>query len=111
MALSFVFIFRPGSRILTEEEQKRRTEEVRDWAKQHLDSHKLDPRVLAEESYRLGDDPGGAATSGPVIALNFIEAKDFSEAVAIAESHPGLRYGVSIEVRAWRDPRARPAFP
>jgi len=41
-----------------------------------------------------------------VIVFNFIEAADFSEAVTIAKTHPGLRYGVSIEVRPWSDPRA-----
>jgi len=41
-----------------------------------------------------------------VIALNFIQATDFSEAEAIAKTHPGLRYGVNIEVRPWNDPRA-----
>jgi len=42
-----------------------------------------------------------------VIALNFIEAADFAEAVKIAKTHPGLRYGVHIEVRPWTDPRAQ----
>ena len=29
-----------------------------------------------------------------------------SHAVKIAETHPGLDYGIAIEVRPWRDPRA-----
>jgi hypothetical protein len=107
---SFVFIFRQGSSSLTEEEQKRRTEEVRDWATQHIkDGHGLDPRVLDNESLRLGDHATHADTEGQVIALNFIEATDFEDAVRIAKTHPGLRYGVRIEVRPWRDPRAQPA--
>src|SRR5215831_18187696 len=98
MARSFVFIFRQGSRKLAEDEQKQRTEEVREWAlKQVKDGRGLDPRILGEESLRLGDGS---------IAINFIEATDFSDAVKIAESHPGLRYGVNIEVRPWIDPRA-----
>jgi hypothetical protein len=107
MARSFVFIFRQGSRKLTEEEQKHRTEEVREWALQQVkDGRGLDPRILGEESLRLGDASTVAINDRSVIALNFIEATDFSEAVNIAESHPGLRYGVNIEVRPWIDPRA-----
>ena len=47
MARSFVFIFRQGSRKLAEDEQKQRTEEVREWAlKQVKDGRGLDPRIL-----------------------------------------------------------------
>jgi hypothetical protein len=110
MKESFVFIFRQGTRTLTEEEQKRRTEDVRDWAIKHInDGHGLDPRVLDNKSYRLGDDAPDADSDGQVIALNFIEATDFEDAVTIAKTHPGLGYGVRIEVRPWKDPRAQPA--
>jgi len=106
MARSFVFIFRQGSRKLAEDEQKQRTEEVREFAlKQVKDGRGLDPRILGEESLRLGDG-SIAINERSVIAFNFIEATDFSDAVKIAESHPGLRYGVNIEVRPWIDPRA-----
>jgi hypothetical protein len=77
-----------------------------EWAlKQVKGGRGLDPRILGEESLRLGDG-SIAINESSVIALNFIEATDFSEAVKIAESHPGLRYGVNIEVRPWIDPRA-----
>ena len=76
-----------------------------EWAlKQVKDGRGLDPRVLGEESVRLGN--GSIAIERSVIALNFIEATDFSEGVKVAETHPGLRYGVNIEVRPWVDPRA-----
>jgi hypothetical protein len=107
---SFVLIFRQGSRTLTDEEQKRRTEEVRAWAIQHInDGHRLDPRVLDDESRRVGDDASHAGGDGRVTALNFIEAIDFDDAVKIASTHPGLRYGIGIEVRPWKDPRAQSA--
>ena len=109
MKSGFVFIFRQGHKTLSEEEQKRRTEEVRVWALQQIkDGRGLEPRVLGDQSIRLGDS-AGAASSGSVIALNFIQATDFDEAVNIAKTHPGLRYGVSIEVRPWTDPRAASA--
>jgi hypothetical protein len=87
---------------------RRRTEavheEVSAWARQKLkDDPSFEPRVLGTESNRLGD--GASTNDGAVIALNFIQAADFNEAVEIAKTHPGLRYGgVSIEVRPWRDP-------
>jgi hypothetical protein len=67
----------------------------------------FDPRVLGDESLRLDDGAATGNADGHVIALNFIEATSFSEAVKIAKTHPGLRYGVSIEVRPWVDPRAQ----
>lgn len=55
MKESFVFIFRQGSRKLIEEEQRRRTEEVRNWALRQIEENRgLDPRVLGQESARLG---------------------------------------------------------
>ena len=111
MGKSFVFIFRQGSRKLTEEEQKRRREEVRAWALQHIKngSH-LDPRILGEESRsRLGDGTAQANTDAPVIALNFVEATNLEQAVEMGKTHPGIRYGVEIEVRSWSDPRTNSA--
>jgi hypothetical protein len=112
MMQSFVFIFRQGSRTLSEEEQKRRTEDVRDWATKHVsDGHGLDPRVLDNASDHLGDDAAQVDHDRTVIALNFIAAEDFDDAVRIAKTHPGLRYGVNIEVRPWKDPRASVSSP
>jgi hypothetical protein len=103
----FVFIFRQGARTLTADEQKRRTEEVRAWALRYISNGTgLDPRILGEESHIFGDASLNANTASPVTALNFLEATDFNEAEQIAQTHPGLRYGISIEVRPWRDPRA-----
>jgi len=106
MKKSFVFIFRQGSRKLSDEEQKRRTEAVRAWALEQIkQGRNLEPRVLSLDAYRLGDD-GNTNTGALIVALNFIEAADLNEAISIAKTHPGLRYGVTIEVRPWTDPRA-----
>jgi hypothetical protein len=107
----FVFLFRQGATQLSEADQKRRSEEVRAWAlRQNDGGRKLDPRILGQENYRIGPDlkggPVGAIDGGPLIAITFLEARDFAEAVRIAETHPGLRYGVSVEVRAWTSPLA-----
>jgi hypothetical protein len=36
--------------------------------------------------------------------LLFLTAKDFDDAVRIAKTHPGVRFGTHIEVRAWTAP-------
>ena len=103
----FVLIFRQGKKPLSSEEQKARAAEVRDWALQRLkDDPNFEPRVLGDDSHYLGN--GGPATvdNNPVIALNFLEANDIRKAIAIAQTHPGLNYGVTIEVRPWKDPRS-----
>jgi hypothetical protein len=112
----FVLLFRQSS-ALSEADQKRRAEEVRAWARQQNDAgHKLDPRALGEEKHRIA--PGGKSDStsqrdeASLTAILFVEARNFAEAVKIAESHPALRYGViSVEVRPWTSPLRPPARP
>jgi hypothetical protein len=110
----FVFLFRQGATQLSEADQKRRAEEVRAWAlRQNNEGRKLVPHILGQENYRVSPDgkggPDRAIDGGTLIAITFLEARDFAEAVRIAETHPGLRYGVSVEVRAWTSPLAAPA--
>jgi hypothetical protein len=100
----FVMIFRQGDRALSTEEQQRRGEEVRAWAQaQNGAGRKLDPRMLGDDLYRAN---GGTPLNGerPVIALLFLEACDLEDARTVANSHPGLRYGVNIELRPWAPP-------
>jgi len=112
---SFVFLFRQGPRQLTEAELKRRADEVRAWAlEQNSNGHKLDPRILDAQLYRLGPDgdaaPVEASSERPITAILFVAAHDFADATRIAKSHPGLRYGASVEVRGWGPP-TQPATP
>ena len=109
----FAFLFRQSPGQLSEADQKRRAGEVRAWAlRQNDEGRKLDPHILEAESHRIGPDGKNGLPptndDGPLVAIAFLEARDFSEAIKIAESHPGLRYGVSIEVRAWARPPAPP---
>src|SRR6266516_5035082 len=92
-------------------EQKQRSAEVVAWVKQQIaDGRKLEPRVLATEHDLVVSEENKSSAStysgGTLVAINFFEAKDFEEAVKIAKTHPGLRYGLSIEVRPWTDPLA-----
>jgi hypothetical protein len=108
----FVLVFRQGAP-LSAAEQKRRSDEVVAWA-QHQDSlgHHVVSHELGDENRRIGPDVPGAPTRVPVVVASpddvgalshilFLQAHDFAEAVAIARTHPGLRYGASVEVRAW----------
>jgi hypothetical protein len=108
MKESFALIFRQGRRPLTQEEQKRRMDEVGGWALQHInDGHGLDPRVLDDESRRLGDETStDTHGDGHVTALNFIDAADFDDAVRLAKTHPGLRYRISRSPQVERPTRA-----
>jgi hypothetical protein len=69
-----------------------------------IKQHGLEPMVLGDESQIVGDGVISRG-EGRVLAFNFIEADEMAEAVKIANTHPGLRYGVTIEVRPWTDPR------
>jgi hypothetical protein len=104
---NFVILFRQGPRTLTDAEKQRRTEEVSVWARQQNEAgHKLDPHILAPDSEWRGLEKGTAprAEAWTVTALLFLEARDLNEATRVAEEHPALHYGASVEVRPWATP-------
>jgi hypothetical protein len=110
----FVFIFRQSNFPMNEELQKRRAEEVRVWATRLRDAgYTLEPHLLDEERY-VADPAGHNAPvnsdklGDPVIAILFVDATNFEEAKKTAATHPGLRYGVSVEVRASTSPAFAP---
>jgi len=103
-----VFIFRRGTRELSPEELSRRGDEIRAWAVAlNKEGHKLDPRALSQETYRIApESQSGANGERLVTNLLFLEADDFDKAMKIAKTHPGTRYGGNIEVRVWESPTA-----
>jgi hypothetical protein len=109
----YAFIFRQSNHPLTLEQQKRRAEEGRDWALHLRDQgHTLDPYLLGTEQYVAGPDEAklssAEAPAHPVIAILIVDCANFDEAKKIALTHPGLHYGVSIEVREAASPVAPP---
>src|SRR5262245_59229061 len=107
----FVFLFRLNSKQLSEADQKRRAEEVRAWAlRQNKEGRKLDPRILGAENHLISSHSKGnpvlQSGDGSLAAITFFEASDFTEAVKIAETHPSLHYGGSVEIREWNPPAA-----
>jgi hypothetical protein len=104
MKQQFVLLFRSGSRKLSPEEHSQLSLEIRAWAKQWIEEgYSLDPRALSQESFWITPDNAGNGER-PVTNLLFLTAKDFDDAVRIAKTHPGARYGTEIEVRAWAPP-------
>lgn len=101
---SFVLIFRQ-EKPLSPSQLQDRAEATRSWAGLlNAKGHHLSPRLLAPESHWSAPDghkathvPGDAA---PITALLFLEATDFAQAVQIAEAHPAVAFGASVEVRA-----------
>jgi hypothetical protein len=112
----FALIFRQYPKQFSETEQKNRAAEVLAWAQQqNKEGRNLDTHILGAENYSIGSDRAGgpvpASVDGPLTVIVFLEASDFAAAVKIAESHPVLHYGVSVEVRPWASPPAPPAQP
>lgn len=112
----FVFLFRHDASALSEEDLRQQNKEARTWALRQLDAgRELDPHMIDAERYvvRPGGETAAAANpdGAPVVAILFLKAKDFDEAVALAESHPGPRHGASIEVRPWHEPAPGTATP
>jgi hypothetical protein len=101
----FVILFRQGLRTLTEADLARRQQEVSAWARaQNAAGHRLEPRILAPEALRPGGADNAAHGAPPVTALLFLQAGDLAEAARVAESHPAIHFGASVEVRPWAPP-------
>lgn len=113
--MQFVLIFRKSHKRFTEAEQKRGIEEGRAWGARLLSEDRtLEVRQLGKEDHHIGPDGESSRSSvgeWPITAAVFFEASDFTEGVKIAETHPGVHYGMSIEVRPWTPPPAWPPAP
>jgi len=106
----YALIFR-SSRALTTEELKQRQVEIATWVKHVTDTGiTLDPRSLGEMIAVLSAEGGKVISHSEVMdsalsTMVFFDAPDKDQAVNIAQIHPGLQYGVSVEVREWTSPR------
>ena len=106
---TFGIIFHQGANQLSEAELKQRATETRSWAQsQNAAGHQLEPRILTPQRHSIypdGRDSTEAANeAGAITALLFLQAADLAQAVEVARAHPAVRYGSSIEVRAWAPP-------
>lgn len=105
----FAFIFRQSPFPMTEEVKQRRAKEVADWANHLRDQgHTLSPYLLGEEHpIVVGEGAKANEMGDPIVAILVFDAGGLEEARQIATTHPGLRYGIQIEVH----PATLPAFP
>jgi len=106
----YALVFRT-SRMLTPEEQKQRAVEIAAWVKQVTDMGiMLDPRALGETVANFSAEGDKIVSregpSDPTLRnLVFFDSSSKEQAVNIARIHPGLHYGVTVEVREWTSPR------
>jgi hypothetical protein len=99
------------SRTLTPEEQKQRGVEIAAWVKQVTGMGvTLDPRSLGETAATFAakgtEIISGNGLIDPTLSnIVFFDSPSRDQAVDIARIHPGLHYGVTVEVREWTSPR------
>jgi hypothetical protein len=105
------------SRTLTPNEQKRRGVEIAAWVEQVMNMGiTLDPRSLGETAVTFSSKGNevisGNGSSDPALSnIVFFDSPNPDQAIHIARIHPGLHYGVTVEVREWASPRQITAKP
>jgi len=101
-----------ATRPITPEELQRRGPEIQAWVKTvNGKGITLDPRAFGETlatfAQPQGDPVSRNGSSDPsLVNIVFFDAPGKDEALDVARIHPGLRYGVTVEVREWSTPRA-----
>jgi hypothetical protein len=100
-----------ATRALTSEELQQRQIEIADWVKHVTDlGIRLDPRNFGATAVTFSADGGEVAAreESPGHSFNtivFFDSPSAAQAADIARIHPGLRYGVKVEMREWTSPR------
>lgn len=106
----FALIFRT-TRTLTSEELKQRAQDIAAWVKEaEAQGIALDPRNFGETLTNLSSEGNeliskDGPTAPPLSTVVFFDAPSKEDVVHLARIHPGLRYGVTVEVREWTSPR------
>ncbi len=99
------------TRSLSPGEQKQRAVDIADWVKQVTEMGiRLDPRNFGETAAKFSSEreemvSSKESSSSALTTIVFFDTADREQAVHIARIHPGLRYGVAVEVREWTSPR------
>lgn len=108
----YIFLTRINTRKLSDDQNKKRAIEVRDWA---LDLRKkgilTEGLIFGEDAYAVSGAPDptvkhiyASSQDDLFLALTFINASDDQEAVNLAKTFPGIHYGAYIEVRELHPP-------
>ncbi len=99
-----------ATRPLTPEEQQRRGPEIQTWVKAvNSKGITLDPRAFGETVAAFSQQDTTVTRNGStdpaLVNIVYFDAPGKEQALEIARIHPGLHYGVSVEVREWSTPR------
>jgi hypothetical protein len=100
-----------ATRTLTPEEQKQRAIDIAAWVKKVTDMGiTLDPRNFGETVANFAEDESklvsrNGSSDPQFVTIVFFDAPNKDQAAEIARIHPGLHYGVTVEVREWASPR------
>ena len=105
------------SRTLTPDEQKQRALDIAAWVKSVTEMGvDLDPRSLGETAANFSTERGEIvsrheSSDSTFSNIVFFDSSSREQAVEIARRHPGLHYGVTVELRQWTSPRGLAARP
>jgi hypothetical protein len=105
------------SRTLTPEEVAQRRIEIAAWVEKVTSMGiTLDPRALGETAATFSAEGSKVISSDspidPTLSnLVFFDSPTKDQAVEVARIHPGLHYGVTVDVREWTSPRQTTAKP
>jgi hypothetical protein len=106
-----------ATRTFTPEEQKQRPIEIAAWVKKVTDMGiVLDPRnfteTVANFSLEESKVTSRNGSNDPTLStIVYFDSPGEEQAMDIARIHPGLHYGVTVEVREWSSPREIAAKP
>jgi hypothetical protein len=106
----YALIFYPSG-TLTSEQLKQRQIEILEWAKDVTSMGiDIDPRAFATPLARLSPSAsetvsGNERADSMFSNIVFFDAASEEQAMRVAKTHPGLRYGTTVEVREWTSPR------
>ena len=105
----YVMLFR-GTRTLTPDELQTRAKELQEWIQKvaAMGIH-LDPRPLGDTIANLSSQGGTTIshidpTDRSLLTMVYFDAADNTKALEVARIHPGLHYGVTVELRQWAPP-------
>jgi hypothetical protein len=93
------------------EKMKQRGIDIAAWVKRVTETGiALDPRNFGEMVANFAPEGSEVVSrkepTDPTFAtIVFFDSPSREQAVNIARTHPGLRYGVTVEVREWTSPR------
>lgn len=106
----YALIFYPSG-TLTSEQLKQRQIEILQWVKDVKSMGiDIDPRAFATPLARLSPPESETISGNQKVGymfsnIVFFDATSEEQAMRVAKTHPGLRYGTTVEVREWTSPR------